>query len=80
MSDPNTVTVTVDLDRMAQGVADYYSEMQDGQIAEMIGDQDRAFIQAKKVISIMAHILEDAVGMENVVRVNNIIADMEAAK
>lgn len=75
----NTVTVEVDLDRMAKGIADYYSEMQQGQVAEMFGDNETAFAQAKKVISIMAEILEGAVGTENVLRVNNLVADLQAA-
>lgn len=75
----NTVTVEVDLDQMAKGVADYYSEMQEGQLAEMLGDKDSAFAQAKKVISIMAAILEGAIGTENVLRVNNLVADLQDA-
>lgn len=75
----NTVTVEVDLDQMAKGVADYYTEMQEGQVAEMFGDKDTAFRQAKKVIGIMAGILEAAVGVENVMRVNTLVADLQEA-
>ena len=75
----NTVTVEVDLDQIVKGVFDYYSEMQKGQLAEMFGDTDRAFIQAKKVIGIMAAILEVAVGTGNVARVNSLVADLQEA-
>lgn len=75
----NTVTVEVDLEQMAKGILDYYTEMQEGQIAEMLGDTDTAFTQAKKVITIMAAVLEAAVGTENVIRVNNLVADLQAA-
>lgn len=73
----NTVTVEVDLDQVAQGVNDYYSEMQEGQIAEMFGDTDTAFTQAKKVIGIMAGILEGAIGKENVERVNELASELQ---
>lgn len=75
----NTVTVTVDLEKIANGVADYYSEMTEGQIAEMLGDTERAFTQAKKVIGIMAGILEGAIGTDNVLKVNNLVADKQLA-
>lgn len=75
----NTVTVEVDLDQMAKGIADYYTEMQEGQVAEMFGDKDTAFSQAKKVIGIMAGVLEAAVGVENVMRVNTLVADLQEA-
>lgn len=77
---PNTVTVTVDLDRMADGVANYYDTMQEGQLAEMFGDNETAFTRCKEVITIMAHLLEEALGSDNVVTINNIVSDRAIAK
>lgn len=76
----NTVTLTVDLDKVADGVANYYTEMQDGQIAEMLGDNERAFLQAKKTISVMAQILEGILGQDVVMRVNELASDKAIAK
>lgn len=76
----NKVTVTVDLDVIADQVLKYYTEMQEGQIAELLGDKDQAFAQAKKVISIMAKILEEAVGTDNVIEINNLVADKQMAQ
>lgn len=69
----NTVTVTFDLDEVATRVRSYYDEMQEGQIAEMFGETGKAFTQAKKVIGLMAGILDYVVGPENVGRVNDIV-------
>lgn len=75
----NTITVEVDLDQVAKGVADYYSEMHEGQIAEMFGDNETAFAQAKKVIAVMAGVLETILGTDNVLRVNGLVADLQEA-
>jgi|GEM_PF-6372602 len=65
-------TVTVYLEKVAEGVADYYLVMQEGQIAEMLGDPEKAFLQAKKTISAMAQILEGILGVDLVARVNDL--------
>lgn len=70
----NEANVTVDLDLMAVQVAEYYEVMQEGQVLEMIGDTEGAFGIAKRVVGLMAKILEDAVGLDNVVTVNRLIA------
>lgn len=75
----NTVTVTVDLDKVAEGVSTYYSQMADGQLAELLGDTDHAFAQAKKVIATMAGILEDVVGHDNVARINDLVNEREVS-
>ena len=76
----NTVTVTVDLEKVADGVVNYYDTMQEGQIAEMFGDNDAAFTKCKEVITIMAHLLEEVIGTDNVVKVNNIASDRAIAR
>lgn len=76
----NNVTVTFDLDQVADKVKDYYAELQEGQLAEMFGEQDRAFAQAKKVIGVMADLLDYVVTPENVGKVHDILAERDAAE
>jgi hypothetical protein len=75
-----TVTITVDLKDVAGPVKDYYDTMQEGQLKEMFGDKDGAFESAKQVIFHMATALEAVLGVDNVMKVNEIVSNLASAE
>lgn len=74
-----TVTITVDLKDVAVPVKAYYETMQEGMLKEMFGDKEAAFEDAKKVISHMAAALEAVLGVDNVLKINDLVSDMADA-